>query len=140
MFVGDADGVFDEMSRDYTSEHMADADTMGTEIVREFTAYLPTQSGRMAIMTAKLECAKGVGLPTGQGSDPVVEMRQSVDGGNNFTAWSPKGIGRQGEYSRRTIWRRRGRAKDQGVVFEFRKSDPVKTAFLGVVINEDQAA
>ena len=140
VFVGDADGVFDEMSRDYTSEHMADADTMGTEIVREFTAYLPTQSGRMAIMTAKLECAKGVGLPTGQGSDPVVEMRQSVDGGNNFTAWSPKGIGRQGEYSRRTIWRRRGRAKDQGVVFEFRKSDPVKAAFLGVVINEDQAA
>lgn len=139
-FVADADGCFDELSRDYTSEHMADASTMGTEIMREFSAYLPTQSGRMAIKTAKLECAKGVGSATGQGSDPMVEMRQSKDGGNTFTSWRAKGIGRQGEYSKRTIWRRRGRAKDQGIVFEFRKSDPVKTAYLGVVINEDQAA
>lgn len=140
VFVADDEGCFDEQSRDYTSEHMPDADTMGTEMVREFTAYLPTQAGRMPIMTAKLECAKGVGLPTGQGSDPLVEMRQSVDGGNTFTAWIARGIGRQGEYGTRTIWRRRGRARDQGVVFEFRKSDPVKTAYLGVVINEDQAA
>lgn len=140
VFVADDEGCFDEQSRDYTSEHMPDADTMGTEIVREFTAYLPTQAGRMPIMTAKLECAKGVGLTTGQGSDPVVEMRHSIDGGNTFTAWMSRGIGRQGEYGTRTIWRRRGRARDQGVVFEFRKSDPVKTVYLGVVINEDQAA
>lgn len=139
VFTGDTDGVYDELSRAYTSEHMADASTMGTEIVREFTAFVPTQSGRMAITTVKLECAKGIGLTEGQGSDPLVEMRQSTDAGNTFTAWSPKGIGRQGEYSKRTIWRRRGRADDQGVVFEFRKSDPVKTAYLGIVINEDAA-
>ena len=137
-FVCDADGAFDELSRNYTSEHMADANTMGTEIVREFTAYMATQSGRQAVKTVKLECAKGVGLATGQGSDPVVSMRQSKDGGNTFTSWNSKGIGAQGQYSTRTIWRRRGRAKDQGIVFHFLKSDPVKTAYLGVVVNEDQ--
>ena len=140
VFVADADGIFDEMSRDYTSEHKADATTDGTEIIREFTAYLPTQAGRLAIKTVKAECAKGVGTPTGQGADPVVEMRQSKDGGNNFSSWMSRGIGAQGEYSTRAIWRRRGRAKDQGIVFHFRKSDPVRTAYLGVVINEDQAA
>lgn len=140
VFVADADGCLDEYSRDYLSEHMPDANTMGTEIIREFSAVFPTQSGRQAIKTVKLELAKGVGLPTGQGSDPVVEMRQSKDSGNTFTSWRPKGIGKQGEYSKRTIWRRRGRAKDQGIVFEFRKTDPVRTAYLGVVINEDQLA
>jgi hypothetical protein len=139
-FVCDADGQFDELSRDHTSESMADASTMGTEIVREFTAYLPTQSGRTAIKTVKAELAKGVGLPTGQGVNPVLLMRQSKDGGNTFSSWNSKSIGAQGEYGKRTIWRRRGRAKDQGILFHFLKSDPVKTAYLGVVINEDQAA
>ncbi len=137
VFVADATGQFDELSRDYTSESMANVSTMGTEIQREFTSYLPSQSGRLAIKTVKLECAKGVGLSTGQGSDPVVEMRQSKDSGNTWTSWRSRKIGAQGVYDKRTIWRRRGRAKDQGIVFHFRKSDPVRTAFLGVIVNED---
>jgi len=137
VFVADATGQFDELSRDYTSESMANVSTMGTEMQREFTSFLPSQSGRMAIKTVKLECAKGVGISTGQGSDPVVEMRQSKDGGNTWTSWRSRKIGAQGVYDKRTIWRRRGRAKDQGIVFHFRKSDPVRTAFLGVIVNED---
>lgn len=137
VFVADGTGQFDELSRDYNSESMANVSTMGTEIRREFTSFLPSQSGRMAIKTVKLEIAHGVGLATGQGSDPLVEMRQSKDGGNTWTSWRSRKIGAQGVYDQRTIWRRRGRAKDQGIVFHFRKSDPVKTAFLGVIVNED---
>jgi hypothetical protein len=136
-FVCDATGQFDELSRDYLSESMPNTTTAGTEIIREFTAVLPTQSGRMALKTVKLECAKGVGLSTGQGSNPLVEMRQSKDSGNSWTSWRSRSIGAIGVYDRRTIWRRRGRARDQGMVFHFRKSDPVRTAYLGVVLNED---
>jgi hypothetical protein len=140
VFVCDVTGQFDELSRDYTTESKADAATDGTYIVREFSAFLPTKANCAAIKTVKLECAKGVGTATGQGADPVVQMRQSKDSGNTFTSWRSKGIGPQGEYSKRTIWRRRGRAGDQGIVFQFRKSDPVKTAYLGVPVNEDQTA
>lgn len=140
VFVCDGAGQFDELSRDYTSESMADASTMGTEIVREFTAFLPTQAGRAAIKTVKLDSAKGVGIATGQGSDPEILMRQSKDGGNTWTSWLSRPLGAQGEYDRRTIWRRRGRARDRGVLFHFRKSDPVKAAYLAVAVNEDTTA
>lgn len=136
-FVADGTGQFDELGRDYLSESMTDVSTMGTQIMREFSAFLSTQSGRMAVKTLKLECAKGIGLANGQGSNPLVEMRQSKDGGNTFTSWRSRSIGAQGEYGKRTIWRRRGRAKDQGIVFQFRKSDPVRTAYTGVIVNED---
>ena len=140
VFVGDDAGQFDELSRDYTSESMADASTMGTEIVREFTAYLPVKAGRMAVKTARLDSAKGVGAATGQGSAPVIAMRQSRDAGNTWSSWSSRTLGAQGVYDARSIWRRRGRAKDKGLVFQFLKSDPVKCAYLGVRVNEDQAA
>lgn len=139
-FVADADGIFDELSRDYTSEHMADASTMGTEIVREFTAIAPALPNRVPINTVRLESAKGVGLPTGQGSDPIVRMRFSVDGGNTWSPWRSRSLGVQGRYDQPTIWRRCGRAGRQDMVFQFSKSDPVKEAYLGVVINEDEAA
>ena len=139
-FVADADGIFDELSRDYTSEHMADASTMGTEIVREFTAIAPALPNRIAINTVRLESAKGVGLAAGQGSDPIVRMRFSVDGGNTWSPWRDRPLGVQGRYDQPTIWRRCGRAGRQDMVFWFSKSDPVKEAYLGVVINEDEAA
>lgn len=139
-FVGDADGVFDELSRDYTSEHMANVSTMGTEIVREFTAIAPGLPSRIAINTVRLESAKGVGLSAGQGSDPIIRMRFSIDGGNTWSPWRERPLGVQGRYDQPTIWRRCGRAGRQDMVFQFSKSDPVKEAYLGVVINEDEAA
>ena len=137
VFVCDATGQFDELSRTYLSESMPNTTTMGTEIQRLMTAILPAQSGRMAIKSVKLEGSKGGGLSTGQGSDPEIAMRQSKDGGNTFTSWMSRKLGAIGAYSQRSIWRRRGRARDQGVVFQFRKSDPIRSAYTGVIVNED---
>ena len=137
VFVCDATGQFDELGRDYLSESMANVSTMGTEIQRLMTAILPTQSGRMAIKTVKVEGAKGIGLSTGQGSDPIISMRQSKNGGNTWTSWMDRKLGAIGVYDQRSIWRRRGRARDQGIMFQFRKSDPVRGAYTGVVVNED---
>ena len=137
VFVADDTGQFDELSRDYLSESMADADTMGTEITREFTAYLAGAPEGFAINTVRLESAKGVGIASGQGSDPIVRLRTSTDGGNTWTNWRDRKLGAQGDYNQRTVWHRCGRTKLQGQVLHFLKTDPVKTAYLGVAINED---
>lgn len=139
VFVCDGTGQFDELSRDYTSESMANASTMGTEIIREFTAYLSQAPQSSAITTLRLESAKGVGLASGQGSSPVVRLRTSIDGGNTWTSWRERSLGVQGAYNQRSVWTRLGRTQLSGMVMHFLKSDPVKCAYLGVVVNEDAA-
>jgi hypothetical protein len=139
VFVCDGTGQFDELSRDYLSESMADASTMGTEIQRIMTAVLPVPA-RADVSTVNLDCAKGVGLASGQGSDPVIEMRYSTDNGNTWSSWRSRSLGVMGAYGQQTIWRRCGRARNQGMVFNFRKSDPVRTAYLSVAINEDMTS
>jgi len=136
-FVGDADGIFDKYSRDYTSEHMADASTMGTEIVREVTAFAAVSEGRNIIKSIRLEGNKGIGLVSGQGVAPVVQMRLSTDNGQTWSAFRDAALGAQGNYATRTIWRRCGRARPPGVVLHFRKSDPVRMVITGCAVDED---
>ena len=137
VFVCDETGQFDELSRDYASESMATAFTMGTEIVREFTAHMSGVPDSLPVTTLRLESAKGVGVATGQGVDPIVRMRASVDGGNTWTNWRDRKLGAQGVYDQRTVWHRCGRTRLAGMVFQFQKSDPAPTAYLGVIVNED---
>lgn len=65
----------------------------------------------------------GIGLSTGQGSDPVVMLRVSRDGGRTWGNQHTAKAGKQGEYWRRVMWRQLGRARDWA--FEFSTSDPV---------------
>ena len=137
VFVMDGAGQFDELSRTYTSESMANASTMGTEMVREFTAFLSGSPQSFSVNTVRLESAKGVGVPSGQGSNPIVRLRTSVDGGNTWTNYRDRLLGPQGVYDQRTVWTRCGRTKLSGMVMQFLKTDPVTCAYLGVVVNED---
>ena len=75
-----------------------------------------------------LEMEAGVGLTIGQGSDPVIMMQYSKDGGHVWSQeiWVP--FGKIGEYSRRAVWRKLGRARDW--LFRFVITDPVKTVFV----------
>jgi hypothetical protein len=70
----------------------------------------------------------GVGKTTGQGSDPIIMLQVSKDGGHTWgnEIWVP--FGKIGEYRRRAVWRRLGRSRDW--VFKFRVTDPVKTVFV----------
>lgn len=71
----------------------------------------------------QLELQVGVGLSTGQGSDPQIMLRISRNGGRT---WGPElwtSAGKIGQYSRRALWRRLGRGRD--LVFEVSVSDPV---------------
>jgi len=80
----------------------------------------------------QLDCESGVGLVTGQGSDPQVMLRWSDDGGHTWSNEHWKSMGQIGEYSRRVIWRRLGMTtKLRDRVYEVSGTDPVKIAIMG---------
>lgn len=67
---------------------------------------------------------QGVGLATGQGSDPMVMLQFSDDGGRTWSSEKWRPLGRIGEYKRRAIWRRGGKARDR--IYRYAVSDPVR--------------
>jgi hypothetical protein len=74
----------------------------------------------------------GVGLATGQGSNPQVMMRYSKDGGHTWSTELFATLGAIGKYLTRCIWQRLGRARDW--VFELAISDPVKVVIINAGI------
>lgn len=70
----------------------------------------------------------GVGLSSGQGSDPVVMLEWSDDGGRSFPHYQTVKIGKIGETRMRARWNRLGRSRDR--VWRVTLSDPIKRIFL----------
>lgn len=87
---------------------------------------------KMGIDAFQLDIETGVGLTSGQGSDPQVMLRISKDGGRTWGNERWRTIGAKGKYKTRVRWGKCGRARD--FVFEVSGSDPVKTAILGAGI------
>lgn len=79
---------------------------------------------------ARLELVfeSGVGLTSGQGSDPQVMLRWSDDGGRTWSNEVWRGLGRIGEFRARTCWHRLGQARDR--VYEYAISDPVRRTLI----------
>lgn len=75
----------------------------------------------------------GVGLVTGQGSNPQVSLRYSKDGGHTWSAEVWRTLGAMGKYLTRVFWNRLGRARDW--VFELSGSDPVKIVIMNAGLN-----
>jgi hypothetical protein len=87
---------------------------------------------RTAHHSLQLDIESGVGLVTGQGSDPEVMLRWSDDGGHTWSNEHWVKIGKIGEYGRRAIWRRLGMTqKLRDRVYEVSGTDPVKIAIMG---------
>jgi hypothetical protein len=76
-----------------------------------------------------LDMETGVGLSTGQGSDPQLMLRISKDGGHSWGNIIYVPIGAIGAYKARACVRRLGRSRDW--VFEASISDPVKRVIMG---------
>jgi hypothetical protein len=74
----------------------------------------------------------GVGLQSGQGSDPVISMRLSKDGAKTWSDWHDADIGAAGEYKNKSVWRRLGIAEQ--MTFAVRITDPVKRAITGAYL------
>ena len=78
-----------------------------------------------------LTMESGVGLTIGQGSNPVIRMDYSDEGGRpgTFSSEFPRSYGKIGEYTSLPTWRRQGRIPHHRVV-RFKTSEPVKSVII----------
>lgn len=77
----------------------------------------------------ELDIESGVGLTTGQGSDPKVVLDWSNDGGRTFSQRKlPRSMGKKGEHLKRLRWRRLGKARNR--IYRITISDPVKRSIV----------
>ena len=77
----------------------------------------------------QIEFMPGVGLQSGQGSNPQVALRWSDDGGQTYGNEHWAGIGHAGQTKNRCIWRRLGQSRDR--IYDVRISDPVRRDVVG---------
>lgn len=75
----------------------------------------------------------GVGLQTGQGSDPTCMLRISGDGARTWSDYYTKTIGPVGEYRTEIEYRRLG--VSQILTFDLSITDPVRVAIIGSYLN-----
>jgi hypothetical protein len=70
----------------------------------------------------------GVGLISGQGSDPEMMMEVSDDGGRTWNSLPNRKIGKIGEYQKKVVWQQLGSSYDR--VYRGSISDPVKATLI----------
>lgn len=85
----------------------------------------------------ELDMDVGVGLVSGQGSDPQIVLRYSDDGGKTWSANYHRSIGAIGETRKRVIYTRHGRSRNR--VYQVQYSEPTPLAFYGAYVNEASA-
>lgn len=121
VFCGDqVDGRIGKLNPDLYTEY-------GNNIIR-IVATQPFQNNMQSIFVPSIELTVESGVGNTNSVDPVIAMDRSQDG----KTWSDqrlRKIGKVGEYSRRAIWRRNGRAS-RFEVFRFTLSDPVKPVVI----------
>lgn len=120
--VGDFDsGKIFRMSRSVYDDN-------GDPIYRERT--FPTISDNnldyLTVDVLQLDVQSGVGLATGQGSDPQIMLQVQRDGVWGNELW--RSAGQVGERSRRVYWPRLGHARNW--IFRISMSDPVPWTLL----------
>ena len=100
----------------------------GTTICREVTTrHAINDFNKLRVSQIFLDMETGVGLQSGQGSNPQVMMDVSKDGGRTFNTnsverWAT--VGKVGQYKTRVRWRRVTQGRD--IVTRFRMTDPVR--------------
>jgi len=122
--VGDRrNGKIYELSLDIFSDA---GDALAAE--RVYT-HLSDEGQRIRFNALEIGFETGVGLQSGQGSDPVVSFSLSKDGGRTWSDTYTASIGAVGQYQAKVEFRRLGVAEQ--MTFKIRISDPVKRAIIG---------
>lgn len=129
LIGGFSDGTVYRMSRSYYTDN-------GNPLIcvrRAPHLWDGDRRQRLFYQRLQVEFAPGVGIQTGQGSDPQAMCRWSDDGGKTWSNEHWTGVGKAGAYKNRAIWRRLGAARDR--VFEVRFSDPVNRDVVGATVD-----
>ena len=105
----------------------------GDPIVMEFISrHLSKDDARITIDKLQLDMETGVGLASGQGSNPQIMLSISKDGGHEYLTSIWTSFGAIGKYLTRAIWFQLGQSRDW--TFKFRITDPVKRVIFGASI------
>lgn len=93
-----------------------------------YTRHVFSSLERITVDRLQLDLEVGVGLSSGQGSDPLINMALSKDGGHTYGEERQRPLGAQGKYRVPVAWNGLG----QGTDFAFRLTipDPVKVVML----------
>jgi hypothetical protein len=96
----------------------------GNTIKRQRTAQVIEQDGKNIFFNSlEIDMETGVGLVTGQGSDPQVMLDWSDDSGRTWGNELQASIGKMGEYDTRVRFRKLGRSRNR--IFRLTISDPI---------------
>lgn len=88
---------------------------------------------RLTFYAFEMTAETGVGLNSGQGSDPQVMLSWSDDGGHTWSNELWRSLGAIGAYRTRAVWRKLGQAWQRQ--FRFRITDPVRRVVLGYYVD-----
>jgi hypothetical protein len=109
-----------------------DVDGLGIRRLRR-TPALDTEGKRVPIDQVELWVDVGLGLVTGQGSNPQMMYRVSPDGGRTFGNQQMVSMGRMGEWGQRVVLTRLGSSPN--TVLECTWSDPVPVRIADAYVN-----
>lgn len=110
-------------------------DAGGAPLRRLRRAPLPaTDDTRVILDEFSLTADVGVGLSTGQGSDPQAMLRLSRDTGHAWGNEHWTSLGAMGEYRTRVIWNRLGQVRGDRGVLEVVVADPVPFSVSGAAL------
>jgi len=106
----------------------------GTTITRKIRGnHLFNAHQKIRLPHLEITGETGVGLATGQGSDPQLLLKLSKDGGHTFGAEQWRSWGKIGEYNRRARFGPNGSGRD--IVAELTYAEPTKFVLTGAVWN-----
>ena len=88
---------------------------------------------RFAVDKIRLDMETGVGLATGQGSNPQAMLQISKDGGRTWSRERWATIGAIGKYRNGVEWARLGQCRK--FTAKVRITDPVKTVITAAIVN-----
>jgi hypothetical protein len=126
VYVGDyANGNVYELDPETLSDN-------GAIIRRERTVpYVSTENQWLFVNQFEVGVQPGVGLSSGQGSDPTLTLEVSRDGARTWVNAGTATAGALGNYTARAIWRRLGRSRSDRLVLRVTQTDPVQTVWNG---------
>lgn len=100
--------------------------------------HITTDLKRQFFDNLQIQFQPGVGISTGQGSDPEAILRWSDDGGFTWSAPRIGKIGQMGKYKNRAYWPRVSWSRDR--IFEVTVTDPVFRVIVSANLNMSAGA
>lgn len=103
--------------------------------IRRIATSPPIHAGRhrARMNQVQVDIEAGVGIATGQGSDPQVMLQWTNDAGRSWSNELWRSAGAMGQYTRRVRWDRLGSFRDRSLRVQI--SDPVKVAILDAYVD-----